>query len=75
MSVLAGPPGLPVRCACLVILDGWGLAPPGPGNAITLASTPIVDELWATYPHASSRRADGRSACPRARWVTRKWGT
>ena len=22
---------------CLVILDGWGLAPDGPGNAISLA--------------------------------------
>ena len=24
---------------CLVILDGWGLAEPGPGNAVALAST------------------------------------
>jgi 2,3-bisphosphoglycerate-independent phosphoglycerate mutase len=30
---------------CLVILDGWGLAPPGSGNAITLAHTPFVDRL------------------------------
>ena len=22
----------------LVILDGWGIAPPGPGNAVELAS-------------------------------------
>ena len=35
----------------LVILDGWGIAPPGPGNAISLARTPVFDELWATYPH------------------------
>ena len=35
----------------LVILDGWGLAPPGPGNAIELARTPVFDRLWATYPH------------------------
>jgi 2,3-bisphosphoglycerate-independent phosphoglycerate mutase len=28
----------------LVILDGWGLAPDGPGNAISLASTPVFDD-------------------------------
>jgi 2,3-bisphosphoglycerate-independent phosphoglycerate mutase len=36
----------------LVILDGWGCAPPGPGNAVELADTPVFDRLWATYPHA-----------------------
>jgi 2,3-bisphosphoglycerate-independent phosphoglycerate mutase len=38
---------------CLVVLDGWGLAEPGPGNAVSLAATPIFDELWATYPHTT----------------------
>jgi 2,3-bisphosphoglycerate-independent phosphoglycerate mutase len=37
--------------AALVILDGWGWAPPGPGNAISLARTPVWDALWARYPH------------------------
>jgi 2,3-bisphosphoglycerate-independent phosphoglycerate mutase len=36
----------------LVILDGWGCAPPGPGNAVDLAATPVFDRLWAEYPHA-----------------------
>jgi 2,3-bisphosphoglycerate-independent phosphoglycerate mutase len=36
----------------LVVLDGWGIAPDGPGNAISLADTPVFDELWSTYPHA-----------------------
>jgi 2,3-bisphosphoglycerate-independent phosphoglycerate mutase len=40
-----------VPSLALVILDGWGLAPPGPGNAVSLADTPIFDRLWATYPH------------------------
>ena len=40
-----------VPSVCLVILDGWGLAPPGPGNAVELADTPVFDELWARYPH------------------------
>jgi 2,3-bisphosphoglycerate-independent phosphoglycerate mutase len=35
----------------LVILDGWGCAPPGPGNAVELAATPVFDRLWAEYPH------------------------
>ncbi len=37
----------------LVILDGWGCAPPGPGNAVELASTPVFDDLWARYPHTT----------------------
>jgi 2,3-bisphosphoglycerate-independent phosphoglycerate mutase len=34
----------------LVILDGWGLAPPGPGNAVELADTPVFDALRERYP-------------------------
>ncbi|MEY2514395.1 MAG: 2,3-bisphosphoglycerate-independent phosphoglycerate mutase [bacterium] len=43
--------GLPA--VCLVILDGWGLAPDGPGNAVSLADTPVFDALWARYPHTT----------------------
>jgi 2,3-bisphosphoglycerate-independent phosphoglycerate mutase len=39
------------RRAALIVLDGWGYAPPGPGNAISLADTPVWDALWAGYPH------------------------
>jgi 2,3-bisphosphoglycerate-independent phosphoglycerate mutase len=35
----------------LIILDGWGIAPDGPGNAISLADTPVFDKLWAEHPH------------------------
>jgi 2,3-bisphosphoglycerate-independent phosphoglycerate mutase len=37
----------------LIILDGWGLAPVGPGNAVELADTPVFDQLWERYPHAT----------------------
>jgi 2,3-bisphosphoglycerate-independent phosphoglycerate mutase len=37
----------------LVILDGWGCAPPGPGNAVELAETPVFDRLWRQYPHTT----------------------
>jgi len=33
-----------------VILDGWGCAPAGRGNAVELARTPVFDRLWRTYP-------------------------
>ena len=42
-----------VNLVALVILDGWGCAPPGPGNAIDLADTPVFDRLWAEYPHTT----------------------
>ena len=32
---------------CLVIMDGFGLAPAGPGNAVSLAHTPFLDKLFA----------------------------
>ncbi len=35
----------------LLILDGWGIAPPGPGNAITLAKLDHIPRLWNSYPH------------------------
>lgn len=46
----------------LVILDGWGVAPPGPGNAITLAKLPFWTESCKKYPStllAASGRAVG----------------
>jgi 2,3-bisphosphoglycerate-independent phosphoglycerate mutase len=38
---------------CLVVLDGWGLAEPGPGNAVAQADTPVFDELWESHPHTT----------------------
>ena len=43
----------------LVILDGWGLAEAGPGNAISLAETPVFDRLWERSPH-TQLSAQGR---------------
>lgn len=42
------PPHSPLL---LVILDGWGLAPSWGGNAISVAKTPTMDQLWRTMPH------------------------
>jgi 2,3-bisphosphoglycerate-independent phosphoglycerate mutase len=59
MTIPAGAGELPVPSVALVILDGWGLAPPGPGNAISQATTPVFDELWSRYPH-TTLSASGR---------------
>ncbi len=36
--------------AVLIILDGFGVAPPSRGNAIALAKTPVLDQLMENYP-------------------------
>jgi len=59
VNVPAGPSAGPVPSLALVVLDGWGLAPAGPGNAISQASTPVFDELWDRYPH-TTLSASGR---------------
>jgi 2,3-bisphosphoglycerate-independent phosphoglycerate mutase len=59
MTIPAGAAELPVPSLALIVLDGWGLAPPGPGNAISLASTPVFDDLWQRCPH-TTLSASGR---------------
>src|SRR5437588_8199578 len=51
MALPPGPREVPVPALALIILDGWGLAPAGPGNAVSLASTAVFDELWLSNPH------------------------
>ena len=35
----------------LIIMDGFGLTEPGPGNAVSLAQTPVLDKLFAECAH------------------------
>ena len=44
-----------LRPVMLVILDGWGSAPPGPYNAVSVAHTPHFDSLWNGSAHAHLR--------------------
>ena len=37
----------------LIIMDGYGIAPAGPGNAIAAANTPVLDRLFATCPNTT----------------------
>jgi 2,3-bisphosphoglycerate-independent phosphoglycerate mutase len=49
----------------LVILDGWGMAPPGPGNAVSQAKTTNMDRLWASYPHTQLKASGEAVGLPR----------
>lgn len=46
------------------MLDGWGLAPSGPGNAVALARTPVFDALVARYPHTELRASGAAVGLP-----------
>jgi 2,3-bisphosphoglycerate-independent phosphoglycerate mutase len=45
----------PVSPVVLIILDGWGYREVTDGNAVAAASTPVIDSLWAVYPHTTIR--------------------
>jgi 2,3-bisphosphoglycerate-independent phosphoglycerate mutase len=53
-----------VPLVTLVILDGWGIAPPGPGNAVELARTPVFDDLQSRYPHTELRASGSAVGLP-----------
>ena len=48
------------RPVVLVVLDGFGIAPDGPGNAVTQADTPTFDAIWRDRPH-TTLQASGRA--------------
>ena len=37
----------------LIIMDGFGIAPPAGDNAVTLAKTPVLDKLLKEYAHTT----------------------
>jgi 2,3-bisphosphoglycerate-independent phosphoglycerate mutase len=49
----------------LVVLDGWGLAAPGPGNAITQSETPNMNKFIASYPHTTLQASGEAVGLPR----------
>lgn len=38
----------------LIIMDGFGIAPPADDNAVTLAKTPVLDKLFQEYAHTTN---------------------
>jgi len=51
---------IPTQPVMLVVLDGFGLAPESPGNAVALADTPNFDRYWEDYPH-TQLQASGKA--------------
>ncbi|MFU8888438.1 MAG: 2,3-bisphosphoglycerate-independent phosphoglycerate mutase, partial [Trueperaceae bacterium] len=41
------------RPVVLVVLDGFGLTEPGPGNAVAAAHTPVFDRIWSAGPRTT----------------------
>jgi 2,3-bisphosphoglycerate-independent phosphoglycerate mutase len=41
------------RRLVLIVIDGWGCAPDGLANAVSLATTPNMDALWQRAPHTT----------------------
>jgi len=50
---------------CMVILDGWGVAPSSPGNAITQAKTPNMNKFWLSFPHTQLQASGEAVGLPR----------
>src|SRR3990167_10824866 len=48
------------KCLVLAILDGWGVAPPSSGNAISQAQTPHFNAFIRDYP-AMTLQASGEA--------------
>jgi 2,3-bisphosphoglycerate-independent phosphoglycerate mutase len=55
---------MPRSPVALVILDGFGCAPPGPGNAVELADTPVFDRLWREFPHTTIEASGPAAGLP-----------
>ena len=53
-----------VPLVTLVILDGWGIAPPGRGNAVERARTPVFDDLVARCPTTQLAASGGAVGLP-----------
>ena len=53
------------RPVALIILDGWGLRAEREHNAVALADTPVMDELWAAWPHSQLEASGEAVGLPR----------
>lgn len=42
-----------MQSVVLIVLDGFGLAPPGPGNAVYLANPSTINSFLYTYPNTT----------------------
>lgn len=52
------------RRVVLIVADGWGIAPAGPGNYIEQSNKPNFDRLWGMYPHCQNQAAGNAVGLP-----------
>ncbi|MDD5623368.1 MAG: 2,3-bisphosphoglycerate-independent phosphoglycerate mutase [Candidatus Peribacteraceae bacterium] len=53
-----------MRRLCLIIIDGFGVAPPGPGNARSLAKMPTIRRLEREVPNVIMAAAGNAAGLP-----------
>jgi len=53
-----------VSKVCLIIIDGFGVAPPGPGNARTLAEMPTIKKMEEVTPNCLMEAAENAVGLP-----------
>ncbi len=53
-----------MKSAILIVLDGFGLAPPGPGNAIYLANPTTITSFLYTYPNTTLKASGDAVGLP-----------
>ncbi|MCK4428775.1 MAG: 2,3-bisphosphoglycerate-independent phosphoglycerate mutase [Candidatus Aenigmarchaeota archaeon] len=54
-----------MRKVILVVMDGWGIAPPGPGNYISQAKIPRFNYLVKNYPHTKNKASGEAVGLPK----------
>jgi len=54
-----------IKPVVLIVLDGWGLAPAGPGNAVSQAKIPNFQRYWAVYPRTQLQASEEAAGLPR----------
>jgi 2,3-bisphosphoglycerate-independent phosphoglycerate mutase len=55
----------PTNFVCLVVMDGWGMAAAGPGNAVSLANTVNFNRFWTSCPHTQLSASGEAVGLPR----------
>jgi 2,3-bisphosphoglycerate-independent phosphoglycerate mutase len=58
-------PEISKKFVCLVVLDGWGLASPSAGNAVSLANTVNINRFGASFPHTELQASGDSVGLPR----------
>ncbi len=53
------------KLVVLLVLDGWGVAEPSQGNAITQANLVNFNKFWASYPHTTLSASGEAVGLPR----------